>query len=458
MVRAMRALLLAVMLMCGLFASTAAAQEDGVPCGTGAAELGDRRALAAVAATIDAECPCPETPQRRSRIAHARCGRAAIATAVDAGTLRRECVRPARRALRQSTCGTNRVTCARVQDGAPASCRLAAPRGRHACGVRDGEQACAAETACEAVVDWTAGTCFDPRQRGPFNVGARIVRLVKDSVSSPGTERVLETVVWYPTSPEAAPVDPRYAAVLDAPLEASAGPYPLLLFSHGSCGYPAQSLFLTPLVASYGYVVAAPPHPGNTVFEFPACGTPPALATSFFERPDDMLFVLEALLAAATDPGSPFAGAIDAERLGMAGHSFGGLTTYLTVERDDRFRVALPLAAAVPGTPALTIPSLTMLGEVDSVVDNARIRSAYAAAAAPKLLVGIEDAGHYAFSDLCFPSPDCMPPVTLEQAEAHALVVRWVLPFLEHYLAGREAMGAFFDTPLPGTTVEAELD
>lgn len=64
--------------------------------------------------------------------------------------------------------------------------------------------------------------------------------------------------------------------------------------------------------------------------------------------------------------------------------------------------------------------------------------------------------GHYAFSDACFPSPDCNPPVTATQDEAHALVLRWVMPFLERYLAGRASAGPFFLAPVPGTVVSQE--
>jgi predicted dienelactone hydrolase len=70
-------------------------------------------------------------------------------------------------------------------------------------------------------------------------------------------------------------------------------------------------------------------------------------------------------------------------------------------------------------------------------VNNTATRGAFDAAAAPKILVEIGDAGHYAFSDLCFPSDDCNPPVTRTQDEAHALVLRWVLPFLKVYLRRR---------------------
>ena len=43
------------------------------------------------------------------------------------------------------------------------------------------------------------------------------------------------------------------------------------MFSHGSCGFPGQSPFLTETLASWGFVVAAPPHPGNTTAELATC-------------------------------------------------------------------------------------------------------------------------------------------------------------------------------------------
>ena len=37
-------------------------------------------------------------------------------------------------------------------------------------------------------------------------------------------------------------------------------PFPLVLFSHGFCGFRQQSSFLTTAIASWGFVVAAPEH------------------------------------------------------------------------------------------------------------------------------------------------------------------------------------------------------
>jgi predicted dienelactone hydrolase len=95
------------------------------------------------------------------------------------------------------------------------------------------------------------------------------------------------------------------------------------------------------------------------------------------------------------------------------------------------------------------VPSLTVLGKIDSVVDNDEIRQAFTDATAPKYLVEIDNAGHYAFSNGCFPSPDCSPPVTLTQVEANAVVKRWVLPFLKLHLAGDTSFAAFFAAPVP---------
>ena len=106
------------------------------------------------------------------------------------------------------------------------------------------------------------------------------------------------------------PIDAATGGVLNAPVDGSGGPYPVLLFSHGSCGYPLQSTFLLPLIASRGYIVVAPPHPGNTLFEYPTCGTQTAQLNSAFERPQDIIFALDQMLAANADDATIAIGAL----------------------------------------------------------------------------------------------------------------------------------------------------
>ena len=170
-----------------------------------------------------------------------------------------------------------------------------------------------------------------------------------------------------------------------------------------------------------------------------------------------MIFTLDEMLAEDADSMSPFFGSIDENRIGMSGHSFGGLTTYRVVGLDSRFKTALPMAGAVIGTPMMTVPSMSMLGQVDSVVNLPAIRTAYDDAQPPKYLVEIKSTGHFAFSDGCFPGPDCMPPTTLTQAEAHADVLRYAVPFLQVYLAGDQSFLPFLALPAgPSFDVQAE--
>jgi hypothetical protein len=83
------------------------------------------------------------------------------------------------------------------------------------------------------------------------------------------------------------------------------------------------------------------------------------------------------------------------------------------------------------------------------VVNNSGIRGAYNNSEPPKMLVEIANAGHYAWSNGCFPSPDCNPPTTMSQDEAHDAVRRWVLPFLEVHLRGNSDFLPFVVPPAP---------
>ena len=338
----------------------------------------------------------------------------------------------ARKLSKGATCGTDRVACGgiRTKDG-EVRCRIAAPSGHNQCDGKPGlvETACAAQTRCADVIDWTAGTCLDPRHAG--TVRRRRARASHDQGFGrhARARRARSTRRLVSDDAGRGPVDTACGGVVDAPLDLSGGPYPLLMFSHGSCGYALQSKFLTPLIASYGFIVAAPPHPGNTLAEFPTCGIRRGPGRVGAGAPDDIIFVTDQMLAANADNTSPFFGAIDPDRIGMSGHSFGGLTTYLVAHSRRALQDRRPDGAGGAGQPTLTVPSLTMIG-ADRLRGEQRRRSrtAYAGSSAPKMKVEIEHAGHFAFSDGCFPTADCNPPTTLTQDEAHALVLRWVVP------------------------------
>jgi predicted dienelactone hydrolase len=445
-------------LLTTLVLATSALAEDA--CLSGVSLLTDQRAIDTLRAETESTCPCASYTggAGHDRKAYQSCAKTVLKSALTTNEVRRKCKSYTTQINKGAVCGSQLVACGGFDADAKKAitCKVKKPS---ACVGKHGATAtaCADETHCRDVVDWTAATCFDTRNDGPFAAGVRVITFTKQSAVDPAQTRTLTTTIWYPAPAGSAPVDPAYAGVLNAPLDASGGPRPLVMFSHGSCGYPQQSTFLTAFLATHGFIVVAPPHPGNTIGDFPSCATGPAQVMSAVERPKDISFAIDEMLAANQDSGSPFFGTIDETRIGMSGHSFGGFTTYFVAREDSRVKVAVPMAPASPGI-ALTVPSLTMLGQIDAVVNVPAIRDEYEVAAPPKYLVELKNTGHYAFSNGCFASPDCLPPATLTQPEAHLLVRRWVLPFLKVYLAGDASYIPLLSAPSPPSVLlESDL-
>lgn len=114
-----------------------------------------------------------------------------------------------------------------------------------------------------------------------------------------------------------------------APVNRTDGPLPVIIWSHGLGGSRDGAGFISRFIASHGYVVVHIQHPGtdSTLWE----GKPghpwdvirathiPRRAT--LQRLRDVPFVLKQL------PSLDIAPLMDMNRLGMSGHSFGGMTT-----------------------------------------------------------------------------------------------------------------------------------
>jgi predicted dienelactone hydrolase len=206
---------------------------------------------------------------------------------------------------------------------------------------------------------------YDPFSRGPSPVGVRTITLTDGARDG----RLLPLEVWYPATDahrgadlNAATQDtydvlPGFPPVTqDAVRDAAPRPgtYPLVMFSHGFGGHRRQSTFLCTHLASHGYVVAACDHTGNTLLdvvqfvmmarsgtEIP--DTDALLRAMIGARPADVVVAIDQLLDGVASDLRPL---IDAERIGMMGHSFGGWTTLVVTARDRRIRAALPLAPA----------------------------------------------------------------------------------------------------------------
>ncbi|CDH25283.1 alpha/beta hydrolase family protein [Xenorhabdus bovienii] len=92
--------------------------------------------------------------------------------------------------------------------------------------------------------------------------------------------------------------------------------YPLVVLSHGYGGSWRNLSWLANELTGQGYIVAAPDHPGTSVFNKDM-----EQATKLWERPHDLSRVIDAI---TTD--SKLGGKVDMERIAAIGHSLGGWT------------------------------------------------------------------------------------------------------------------------------------
>lgn len=281
------------------------------------------------------------------------------------------------------------------------------------------------------------GGIRDPAAPGPYGVGETVKTFTRDSTTT-GEPRVLETVIWYPTDGSGQGGTER-----DAAPATKGGPFPVVMFSHGACGEPTQSTYFTEHLASWGFVVVTPPHPGNVKDDCPCDAA--CLVDSFWNRFGDINFALDSVLALADDPSEPIGTIIDPERIAATGFSFGGLTA-LGAASGGRFDAVVALA---PGAPSLLtgaasrirVPAMLVGGEKDIAVDSGELQELYQALPddIPRYLILFPEGGHLAFQD------ECTVLCDFPQERAHELVNRYATAFLETYLVGDKEYSSYLE-------------
>ncbi|WP_412069205.1 kelch repeat-containing protein [Rubrivirga sp. IMCC43871] len=291
-----------------------------------------------------------------------------------------------------------------------------------------------------------------PGPTGPHPVGTRVVEWVDEAREERWTEardrRRLQVQLWYPSAPEAAPTPAPYVPTLD-PLHASlasywdggvrplrfdvpgagweapvaAGRFPLLVLSHGmnSPRFVLTGLALD--LASRGFVVAAVDHtywgPGvafsdGTVVPYGAGmiardslafdAIDGYLAEGLRVMSADQSFVARQVLAGA------LAGRIDEARVGVLGHSMGGMAADLTCLRDPLIAACLSLDGtlgapvhvglepACSRTPFLLLASEQFGGALTD--ESTRVPQRLRAAWCDPVVLVLGGSRHNAFTDL----------------------------------------------------------
>ena len=196
---------------------------------------------------------------------------------------------------------------------------------------------------------------YDPFVRGSLSVGVRTIQAF-DAARS----RLFPCEVWYPAAAchsgqditpatqdlfTTAGTARRQAAARNAAVRT--GVYPLIVFSHHSGGDRRAATFLCTHLSSHGYVVAALDHSelvapelarkdGETVAQKTA-----RAQAWIANRVPDLCFLVDFLL----DSGSFDAEIrLDATRIGIVGHSFGGWTALATPDVEQRIKAIVALA------------------------------------------------------------------------------------------------------------------
>ena len=181
-----------------------------------------------------------------------------------------------------------------------------------------------------------------------YAIGARQVSYVDESRSIKKTmgfegaaTRRLDVRVWYPADA---------TQRSDPAALAKGGPFPLVIYSHGTFGSADNAMHLVEHLVRHGYIVAAPDYPLSSSAAFTHIKF--ADISDVGQQTRDIRFIIDHLLA---DP--VFGPAIDPAKIGTTGHSLGAVTSYFTSfgtqTRDPRIAATALIAGGDPVESAL---------------------------------------------------------------------------------------------------------
>lgn len=232
---------------------------------------------------------------------------------------------------------------------------------------------------------------YEPIESGPRQVASRTFEAVDAKRG-----RRFPVDVWYPEPPGA-----------------RRGLLPLVVFSHLSGGNRRSSSFLCTHLASHGYAVAAMDHSEVVAPELQG-GRPGETAAQRAERIEgiiasrvpDVRLLLDFLLTGGGEMQ------LDANRIGLVGHSAGGWTVLATTEVDARVRSVVGITPGGSSNPKPGIlpvrlqftrqhpvPTLILAAEDDVLTPLDGIQEIFEKTPPPKAMFVLRRADHEHFVD-----------------------------------------------------------
>jgi predicted dienelactone hydrolase len=293
--------------------------------------------------------------------------------------------------------------------------------------------------------------CPEPVSGDRLTVGLKIVRIPNGP----------KTSIWYPT--RSAESSYGYSKFLRGFVAPYAAPrdcqrYPLVIFSHGLDGCGTQSVFFTEALARAGYVVVAPDHRdagcssdgrGFVRWHLPRKSfMAPGRwdDRTYYDRRRDVEAVLNWALTSAD-----FSPIIDAQNIGIAGHSLGGYTALALAGgwvswKDPRIKAVLlfsPWArpfVAHHRMEDIHVPVMYQGAQLDLGMTPwlRGARGIYAQARSPKYYVELKGGSHLEWTNaVCFGRRSV--ETCLDNRANARLIVEYGTAFLDRYLKNRSA-------------------
>jgi hypothetical protein len=288
----------------------------------------------------------------------------------------------------------------------------------------------------------------DLTARGPWPVGEKTVKIGRLTVelmypAKPGSEQGKQILkvdmrTFLPMRDQSKVPDTEATIIdqqtyADLPLDDERGPYPVVIFVHGTASFRLGSFSTQALWASRGFVVAAADHPALFLGDYlgSSCGIP----TPNQDLSGDVDDEIEALTAPSGDLAF-LANHIDMKRLAFAGHSAGA---YAVADFSTKpgVQMVIPLSGTKAVARSTTLKSVLYVSGVNdavlpyrpggsgigSILYPGNGTSAYNASPGPpavkKRILGIAGGGHLVVTDLCRTGPTGKSD--LDTAAAHGV-------------------------------------
>jgi pimeloyl-ACP methyl ester carboxylesterase len=278
-------------------------------------------------------------------------------------------------------------------------------------------------------------------QAQPYSIGHTTITFTDPARSN----RSIATEIYYP-----ADVAGNNVAVTTATL----AKFPMLSFGHGfvMTWDAYQNIWET--VVPEGYIIAFPKTEGSIAPSHGAFGL-------------DLTFVLTAMLNENANAASLFFGRVDTMTAVM-GHSMGGGAAFLSTNNNPLIKTLVTLAPAETNPSAIgaalgvSIPTLIFAGGNDCVTPQATNQQPMYdnIQASCKSYVSITGGSHCQMANnnfLCsLGEATCSPQPTISRAAQHAIIDRYLIPWLNYQLKNDCQAGLTFDSLLTSVDITSQ--